>query len=142
MDINVRIEAPALADALNTLAAAIAGKVNTVPATTTPVTPITASVTPSMAVTPPQTAVPVAPVAPPVTAAPITPPAATVPTAPQTYSMEQLGVAATQLMETPGHSQQELISLLAQFGVQALTQLPKEQYGAFATALRQMGARI
>lgn len=36
----------------------------------------------------------------------------------------------------------ELQSLLAQYGVQAITQLPPAQYGAFATALRGLGARI
>jgi hypothetical protein len=36
----------------------------------------------------------------------------------------------------------DLQALLKSFGVQALTQLPKEQYGAFATALRGLGARI
>ena len=38
--------------------------------------------------------------------------------------------------------QKDLQNLLAQFGVTALPQLMKEQYGAFATALRGMGAPI
>lgn len=63
-----------------------------------------------------------------------------VPTTAQTYTMDQLAVAATQLMDAG--KQPELVSLLNSFGVQALTALPKEQYGAFATALRQMGAKI
>ena len=54
--------------------------------------------------------------------------------------MEQLAVAATQLVDAG--RREELVQLLRQFGVEALTQLPKEQYGAFATALRQMGAKI
>jgi len=57
-----------------------------------------------------------------------------------TYTLEQLSVAATPIMDAG--RQQELVALLNQFGVQALTQLPKEQYGAFATALRGLGARI
>jgi len=65
-----------------------------------------------------------------------------VPTTAPTYTMEQLAVAATQLMDAPGHSMTELTTLLAQYGVQALTQLPKEHYGAFATQLRTMGARL
>jgi len=64
----------------------------------------------------------------------------TVPTTAPTYTMEQLAVAATQLIDTG--RQQELINLLYQFGVQALTMLPKEQYGAFATKLREMGAKL
>ena len=63
-----------------------------------------------------------------------------VPTQAQTYTMDQLAIAATQLMDAGKRN--ELINLLAQFGVQALTARPKEQYGAFATALRGMGAKI
>jgi hypothetical protein len=63
-----------------------------------------------------------------------------VPVQAQTYSMEQLAVAATQLVDAG--RRQELVSLLTSFGVQALTALPKEQYGNFATQLRAMGAKI
>lgn len=59
---------------------------------------------------------------------------------PQTYTIEQIQTACAPLMDAG--KQQELIGLLAQFGVQALPQLPKEQYGAFATALRGLGAKI
>ncbi|MPN41310.1 hypothetical protein SDC9_188853 [bioreactor metagenome] len=54
--------------------------------------------------------------------------------------MEQLAVAATQLVDAG--RRQELVNLLTSFGVQALTTLPKEQYGNFATQLRAMGAKI
>lgn len=67
-------------------------------------------------------------------------PAPAVPTTAQTYTKDQLAVAATQLVDAG--RREELVQLLSQFGVSALTQLPKEQYGAFATALRQMGAKI
>ncbi|CAK7069667.1 hypothetical protein [Tissierella sp.] len=63
-----------------------------------------------------------------------------VPVQTQTYSMEQLAVAATQLVDAGRRT--ELVGLLQQFGVQALTALPKEQYGNFATQLRAMGAKI
>ncbi len=63
-----------------------------------------------------------------------------VPVQTQTYSMEQLAVAATQLVDAG--RRQELVNLLTSFGVQALTALPKEQYGNFATQLRAMGAKI
>lgn len=56
------------------------------------------------------------------------------------FVMEDLARAASQLMDAG--KQQDLLGLLAQFGVQALTQLPKERYGEFATALRQMGAKL
>lgn len=91
------------------------------------------------------TATPPAPVAP--TAAPAAPqpqsaaPApAAVPTAAQSYTLDQLAVAATQLMDAGRRD--EVVQLLHSFGVQALTALPKEKYGLFATALRQLGAKI
>lgn len=62
------------------------------------------------------------------------------PTVVQTYSLDQLAVAGTQLADQGKRN--ELIALLNGFGVQALTALPKEQYGAFATQLRAMGAKI
>lgn len=69
------------------------------------------------------------------------PPAPTgVPTSTQSYTLEQLAVAATPLMDSG--KQAELVQLLQQFGVQSLTHLPKDRYGEFATALRGLGARI
>jgi hypothetical protein len=65
---------------------------------------------------------------------------AAVPTSAQTYSMEQLAVAATQIVDAGRRT--ELVSLLNSFGVQALTALPKEHYGAFATQLRAAGAKL
>ena len=63
-----------------------------------------------------------------------------VPTTQVSYDINQLAVAATGLMDAG--KQQDLMNLLAKFGVQALTQLPKEQYGAFATEIRSLGANI
>lgn len=67
-------------------------------------------------------------------------PPAPVPTTAPTYTMDQLAVAATQLVDAGKRDQ--LVQLLQSFGAQALLQLPKEQYGAFATKLREMGAKI
>ncbi|HIZ38883.1 MAG TPA: hypothetical protein H9968_03005 [Candidatus Anaerobutyricum stercoris] len=64
----------------------------------------------------------------------------TVPTAQPSYTMEDLSKAGMTLMDSG--RQGELRNLLAQFGVQSLPDLPKEQYGAFATALRGLGAQI
>jgi len=75
-----------------------------------------------------------------VTAAPPEPPAAPLPTTAPTYTQEQIALAAAQIMDAG--RQADLIALLGQFGVQAVTQLRAEQYGAFATSLRSMGARI
>lgn len=67
-------------------------------------------------------------------------PQTTVPVTEQTYTMDQLAVAGTQLVDAGRMA--ELQSLLSEFGVAALTMLPKEHYGAFATRLRALGAKI
>ena len=75
--------------------------------------------------------------------APVTPPPvqqAPVQTAAPSYTADDLARAAMTLMDSG--RQGDLINLLAQFGTEALTQLPQEQYGAFATALRGLGAPI
>ena len=63
-----------------------------------------------------------------------------IPISTQSYTMEQLAVAATQLVDAGRRT--ELVGLLNSFGVQALTALPKEQYGTFVTQLRTLGAKI
>ena len=76
------------------------------------------------------------------TAAPVSPPtpAAAPVAAPAAYTLEQLQHAAGELVRT--NKQAALMALLTQFNVPSLIQLPKEQYGAFATALRGIGAMI
>ncbi|WP_188732770.1 hypothetical protein [Oceanobacillus neutriphilus] len=64
----------------------------------------------------------------------------TVPTTPTSYTQDQLAVAAQHLMDQG--KQNDLFGLLNQFGVQALTQLPQDQYGNFATKLRELGANL
>lgn len=76
----------------------------------------------------PMAAVPAAPAAVPTTAMA------------QAYTIEQLQVAAaglTGMGKTP-----QLMGILQQFGIQAMTELPRERYGEFATALREAGAQI
>ena len=88
-------------------------------------------------------AVPTAPVVTaPAAAAPATPaqPAAAVPTAQSSYTLDDLARAGMTLMDSG--RQGDLLQLLARFGVDALPALPQAQYGAFATALREMGAQI
>lgn len=67
-------------------------------------------------------------------------PQAPVQTQVPTYTKQDLALAATQLMDSG--KQQDVLNLIASFGVQALTQLPQEQFGNFATALRTLGAKI
>ena len=96
-------------------------------------TPMAAPVQQSVPVTPPpvQQVAPVVP--PPVQQAPVQ-------TTAPSYTADDLARAAMTLMDSG--RQGELINLLAQFGTDALTHLPQEQYGAFATALRGLGAPI
>lgn len=56
------------------------------------------------------------------------------------YSLDDLSRAAMVLMDKGLQSQ--LQQLLSTYGVASLPELPKEQYGNFATALRGMGAQI
>ena len=59
-----------------------------------------------------------------------------------TYSMAQIAKAGADLIsQNPGLLPQ-VNAVLAQYGVQAVTEVKPENYGAFATALRGMGARI
>lgn len=68
------------------------------------------------------------------------PPQQTVPTSTTSYTIDQLSVAATQLVDAGRRA--DLVGLLSSFGVASLTELPKEHYGNFATQLRAMGAKI
>lgn len=58
----------------------------------------------------------------------------------QCYTLEQLQVAAAGL--TSSGKMPQVMGILQQFGIQAMTELPKERYGEFATALREAGAQI
>lgn len=150
-EINVTVNAPELAEALNNLAAALkgakpepaaskAGKADKPapvppadympPADTAP-----APATPAPAVTP---APAPAPVQAPVTPAPAPAP---VPVAPApTYNRDQIMTAGAALIDAGKIN--ELMGLLNSFGVQAVTQLKQDQLGAFATELRKLGAQI
>ena len=112
---------------------------------TQPAAPV-APVQPTAPVVPAQPAVPTtpvqaaAPMAPAQSVTPVAPTQATVPTTSVTYTPDDLARAAFALMDSG--RQQELIGLLQQFGVNAIPELKPEQFGAFATALRGMGAQI
>lgn len=157
LEAKITIVAPELAAAINNLAAAMGGaKAQTT--TTPPVAPATntgAPVTPPM--NPPVAQAPAQPAAPPVSnpAAPIGMPGAApvsnapagnyaapgVPLAqPPQYTFDQIMAAGAMLMDAGKVN--ELMSLLHSFGVQAVMDLKQEQLGAFATALRNLGAKI
>lgn len=103
-----------------------------------PAVPVSAAPAAPVVQAPAAPAVPVAqaPVQP--AAAPIPP--VSVPSSIKEYTVDELASAAIPLMDAGG--QQALVNLLSQFGVSAIPELPAEQRGAFATALRGMGAKI
>lgn len=130
--------APQLAPAI----AASAPTPQAAPATVQPAAaaaPAQAPVAPA----PQPTRPPVQPTAPSAPVQPATVPAgsASVPTTAPGYTLDDLSRAAITLLDA-GHQQAELQQLLAKFGVAALPMLPESQYGAFATALRGLGAKI
>lgn len=132
LDINVRITAPELCDALNNLARALAAG----PITATPEIVQTASEPEHLSETAPW---------PPADPAPIpTPPAperTPLPTAaPPAYTLAQIQTACAPLLDAGMFDQ--LSALNQQFGIPSLMQLPEAQYGAYVTALRGLGARI
>ncbi len=169
MAMTIKVEAPDLVAALMRLAAAVNPDPNILtpdeprpqmpaPAPAAPIAPPAAPqppvAVPQGNVTPP-VAAPVPPAAPLATtmppapaAAPAAPPApAPAPAAPAvpvttapTYTLDQIAKAGASLVDAG--KMEPLLALLSRYGVQAVTQLAPEHYGAFATELRALGAQI
>lgn len=143
----IEIQAPALVSALEQLAAAMVGRTgpeqpaNPAPAQFAP-TPAPAPALAAPHTIPTAPPVPIAPPAPAPAAAPaVIPPVTPAPVAAAPgYQLDDLARAAAQLMDAG--KQQDLLGLLSQFGVPSLAQLPQAQYGNFALALKQMGAKL
>ena len=167
MEMKITVEAPDLAASILKLAEAIATgpdpallipdeplPVSAYPATpapaAAPVSPAPVNPTPGPAPTmaapvvapsPSPTPVTNAPTAGPTSAAPGNTPAPAVPVAgAPTYTLDQISRAGASLVDAG--KMQQLLELLGRYGVQAVTQLKPEQYGAFATELRGLGAQI
>ena len=139
MEITVNIPA------IDRLAEAITGLARKLPATEMqerlPVAETkTPDLTTSIPAPGPTVGVPTAP-APgvPITATPVAP-APAVPVSAPSYTLEQLSLAARQLADSGRMA--DVQQLVAQFGVQTMTQIPTDRYGDFATALRGLGARL
>lgn len=145
---TIEIKAPELANALQALAAAIAGRQTEKlscpapePRAATPV-PVPVPTVPQHPAVP-VSAAPPAPAATAPVAAPVMPPAApapVVPTSAPQYTYEMLFNAAAALMGQ--NKGPQLQQLLAKYGIQRLPDLPPEQYGAYATDLRALGAKL
>lgn len=155
MEMKIKIEVPDLAAAICKLAAAITPPdINTLtpdeprgipaaapvapvaaPAPAAPVNPTPAHVAP--------VAAPVAPTAPVPTeqpAAPVAQAPAAVPVTAPTYTLDQIARAGASLVDAG--KMEQLLALLARYGVAAVTQLQPDQFGVFATELRALGAQI
>lgn len=120
LEMRITIEAPELVGALNNLAAAIGG------AKLTPAAPVQPNPLPSPG---------------PVAQATPNYPAPNVPLAqPPQYTIDQIMAAGATLMDAGKVN--ELRNLLMSFGANAVMDLKPEQLGAFATGLRELGAKI
>lgn len=139
-EVRITIEAPELAGAISNLAAAIGGSKISLPPTQQP------------AAAQPVVEQPAAPAPAPVQPAPMPAPgpaahampsypAPNVPLAqPPKYTIDQIMAAGATLMDAGKVN--DLMNLLHSFGVQAVMDLKPEQLGAFATGLRELGAKI
>ena len=113
--VTINVEAPELVKAINNLAAALGGAKTVQPAVMQQPTLV------------------------PTQAAPV-PPAAVPVSAPPQYTKEQIMQAGAELMDAG--KADELVKLLKTFNVRAVMELKPEQLGAFATAMRELGAKI
>lgn len=77
---------------------------------------------------------------PPTPATPAANPMPAVPASAPTYTLDALARAGATLAQSG--KMQEALALLARYGVQTVNQLKPEQYGAFATELRALGAQV
>lgn len=109
--------------------AAPAAAVTATSVTPAPISPASSNPAPTVNPTPMAAPVPTAAVVP-----------TAVPTASPTYTLDALARAGAALAQAG--KMQEALALLAKYGVQTVNQLKPEQYGAFATELRALGAQI
>lgn len=137
LDVNIHLPAAVL-DLLERLST---GQAMSGPAVqAAPVPAPAAQPSPALApVTPVPVAQPAAAPAPVAQPAPAPAPAAA-PTTARAFRFEDIQLAATSLCDTGKRA--EVLELLTKYGIQALSALPAEQYGAFATELRGLGAKI
>lgn len=134
LEMNITITAAGLEAAINNLATAIGGnaaanKAETTAMTTDRITPTA----PSIPVVPTMPAPPAVQPSVPVNPTPI-------PTSAPQYTFDMISTAGSALIDAGKMDQ--LVMLLGKFGVQSLTDLNPESYGAVANELRALGAKI
>ncbi len=147
--ISITIHSPDLVQALKQLAEVLTGKPTLLPEqpaaapsaieATIPTVPQTPSAVPAVPVA---AAVPVVPPAQSAAVLPMTPaPINPVPVgAAPTYTIDALARAGATLVQLG--KMDDAVALLAKYGVPTVNQLKPEQYGAFATDLRALGAQV
>ena len=145
LDVNIHLPAAVL-DFLERLSTghAVSGpavQAASIPAPAAQPSPAPVPVTPVPVAQPAAAPAPVAQPAPAPVAQPAPAPApAAAPTTARAFRFEDIQLAATSLCDTGKRA--EVLELLTKYGIQALSALPAEQYGAFATELRGLGAKI
>lgn len=148
LDLKIKIEADdAVVAAINNLAEVLgklgAEKTNTpaadagVSKAPAPVIPLHTTATEAASAVAEAYTVPAVPVTPPATQAPAAP---AIPTAAPQYTLEMISAAGSALIDAG--KMEQLLTLLGKYGVDNLTALKPDQYGAMATDLRALGARI
>lgn len=134
LEMNITITAAGLEAAINNLATAIGGNAAANKAETTAMTTDqTTPTAPSIPVVPTMPAPPAVQHSVPVNPTPI-------PTSAPQYTFDMISTAGSALIDAGKMDQ--LVMLLGKFGVQSLTDLNPESYGAVANELRALGAKI
>lgn len=134
LEMNITITAAGLETAINNLATAIGGNAAANKAETTAMTTDqTTPTAPSIPVVPTMPAPPAVQPSVPVNPTPI-------PTSAPQYTFDMISTAGSALIDAGKMDQ--LVMLLGKFGVQSLTDLNPESYGAVANELRALGAKI
>lgn len=134
LEMNITITAAGLEAAINNLATAIGGNAAANKAETAAMTNDQTTLTaPSIPVVPTMPAPPAMQPSVPVNPTPI-------PTSAPQYTFDMISTAGSALIDAGKMDQ--LVMLLGKFGVQSLTDLNPESYGAVANELRALGAKI
>ena len=121
-EINVTVSSPDIVKAISLLVAALRPDAGAAAPTPSPAPVQTQAPTPA----PVQTQ---APTPAPVTAAP-------------SFTTAQVAKAGADLMQNNPGLQPALVDLIHRYGAQTVQEIPQDKLGAFATELRQMGAKI
>ncbi len=143
--LNLTVEIPGLLELVELLKSGRVAPVNepaTVPMmpAAAPFAPVIPNATPDMLIPsePIPNAIPAATSMMPSQTAPVVPPI--IPASVPTYTLDDLMRASCSVADAG--KRQDVLNLYGQFGIAALTALPKERYGEYAAALIGLGAKL